>query len=70
MVPTLRQFFFVWKFSDLYWEEGDLLLLSDLSWPIQAHAATSALIPYCNVPDPPTGQEDATKHQTYGHLAP
>ena len=33
------------------------------SRPIQAHAATKALIPYCNIPDPPTSEEDATIHQ-------
>ena len=30
------------------------------SRPIQAHAATFALIPHYNVPDPPTNEEDAT----------
>ena len=34
------------------------------SRPVQAHAATFALIPYCNIPDPPTGEEDATMSLT------
>ena len=33
------------------------------SRPIQSHATTRALIPHCNVPDPPTGEEDATIRQ-------
>ena len=33
------------------------------SWPIQTHVATKALIPHCNVLDPPTSEEDATIHQ-------
>ena len=45
---------------DLYWAEGKLPLLADLSWPIQAHAIISVLMPQCNIPKPPTGEEDAT----------
>ena len=53
-----------WNFYDFYWAKGNLPLLANLLWPIQAHAATRALIPYYNVPDPQTDEEDAiiTKH--------
>ena len=58
------------QFSDCCYAEGNLLLLSDLSWPIQAHAITRALIPHCNVPDPPTDEEDTTISQTIRESSP
>ena len=66
MIPILRGIFqtslVMHRFSsNLCWAEGNLPQLVDLSWPIQAHAATIALIPHCNVPNPPSGEEDATK---------
>ena len=51
----------MWNFSNICWEEGNLPQVADLSWSIQAHAATFSLIPHCNVPNPQTGKEDATK---------
>ena len=76
MVPILREIFqnslVMHKFSSVFcWAESNLPLLADLSWPIQAHAATFALIPYYNVPDPLTGEEDATKpSKTFRKIAP
>ena len=76
MIPILRGIFqnslVMHKFSSVFcWVEDNLPLLADLSWPIQAHAITFALIPFCNVPDPSTNKEDATNHQKpLGKLAP
>ena len=60
------------RFSFIFcWVEDNLPLLVDLSWPIQAHAVTFALIPYYNIPDPLTSEEDATKQtKTSKQIAP
>ena len=58
--------FLVFNFSDCCCVEGNLPLLSDLSWPIQAHVATRALIPHYNVPDPLTDEGDATNNKHMG----
>ena len=51
--------------------QKEVLLLSlHPSWLIQAHAATWALIPHCNVIDPQTGEEDTTMALTIRETSP
>ena len=74
MIPILRGIFqnslvmhrFSSVFPSFFWTVGNLPLLSDLSWPIQAHAVTRALIPFYHIPDPLTGKEDATNTKHTG----
>ena len=72
MISLLRKkiWIFLPQFSDRCWAEGNLPLLSYLSWPIQAHAATRALIPHCNVPDPWPAKRMLLYVKSSGNLTP
>ena len=65
MFPTLRKFLLKFPIISLIsfgfcWAEGNLYLLADSSWPLDARTTTWALIPICNIPNPSIGEEDAT----------
>ena len=70
---TLRQIFvevFCHKLLISAGQKEILPLSLHLSCFIQTHAATSSLIPHCNIPDPPTGEEDATMALTIWETSP
>ena len=71
-VQTLRQIcgIFLSSTSNLCWAERNPASVTASSWSIQAHAATWALIPRCHVPNPPTGEEDATMALTIWAKSP
>ena len=66
----LDNFWIFQSFPDFCWAERNTASVPVSLWSIQAHAATWALIPHCNVPDSPTSEEDATMALTIRATSP